>query len=111
MKLLNGKNGKFWICSNPACKVTCDDDGGKPKKNHVCPRCGAKLTKRDGKNGPFWPCGSCGLMLDDMKGKPQKTKKCPKCEKGLLKYSVSKDGKTHYWRCSDCENKEFENKK
>jgi DNA topoisomerase-3 len=110
MKLLNGKNGKFWLCTNQTCKMTCDDSNGKPKKPHLCPRCKAKLIRRDGKKGPFWPCNSCGLILDDAGGKPQKTKKCPKCEKGYLKYAVSKDGKTHFWKCSDCDSREFENK-
>jgi DNA topoisomerase-3 len=108
MRLLNGKNGKFWLCSNATCKATCDDLNGKPKKPQVCPRCKTKIVKRDGKNGAFWPCNSCGLILDDVKGKPQKTKKCPKCGKGYLRYIETKDGKTHFWRCSDCDNKEYE---
>jgi ribosomal protein L37AE/L43A len=108
MRLINGKNGKFWACLNTSCKATCDDANGKPKKPQLCPRCKTKITKREGKNGAFWPCNSCGIILDDVKGKPQKTKKCGKCEKGYLKYSESRDGKTHYWRCSDCDNKEYE---
>jgi DNA topoisomerase-3 len=109
MRLLTGKNGNFWLCSNSACKSTCDDAKGKPKKPQTCPRCHTKITKREGKNGAFWPCHSCGLILDDAKGKPQKTKKCGKCEKGYLKQSEARDGKTRYWRCSDCDNREYEN--
>jgi DNA topoisomerase-3 len=108
MRPLNGKNGKFWLCSDAACKATCDDANGKPKKPHTCPRCKTRIVKREGKNGAFWPCGSCGLVLDDVKGKPQKTKKCGKCEKGYLKHVEARDGKTRYWRCSDCENKAYE---
>jgi ribosomal protein S27AE len=46
--------------------------------------------------------------LNDVNGRPQKAKKCPKCEKGVLKLASSRDGKTQYWSCPDCGNREFE---
>ena len=38
-----------------------------------CPRCGAALVKRKGKNGEFWGCGAypkCRTTFDDKDGKP-----------------------------------------
>ena len=38
-----------------------------------CPKCGAKMVLRNGKNGPFWGCGNyptCRATADDDGGKP-----------------------------------------
>ena len=38
-----------------------------------CPKCGAKMVLRNGKNGPFWGCGNyptCRTTADDDGGKP-----------------------------------------
>ena len=38
-----------------------------------CPKCGAKMVLRNGKNGPFWGCSNyptCRATADDDGGKP-----------------------------------------
>ena len=44
------------------------------KKSSVkCPRCGAPMFLRNGKNGPFWGCSNypdCKMTANDNKGKP-----------------------------------------
>ena len=50
-------------------------DGKKSSKksNVKCPRCGAVMFLRNGKNGAFWGCSNypeCKMTADDNKGKP-----------------------------------------
>jgi DNA topoisomerase-3 len=50
-------------------------DGKKStKKSSIkCPRCGAPMFLRNGKNGPFWGCSSypeCKMTANDKNGKP-----------------------------------------
>ncbi len=43
------------------------------KTNVKCPRCGAPMILRNGKNGPFWGCSNypeCRMTADDKNGKP-----------------------------------------
>ena len=64
----NGRNGPFWGCSNfPKCRYTRDigdnrvNESDNIKENNnadFCPRCGSKLVKRNGRNGPFWGCSN-----------------------------------------------------
>ena len=46
----------------------------KSKKSNVkCPRCGAPMFLRKGKNGAFWGCSNypdCKMTADDKNGKP-----------------------------------------
>ena len=50
-------------------------DGKKSSKksNVKCPRCGAPMLLRNGKNGSFWGCSNypeCRITADDKNGKP-----------------------------------------
>ena len=53
-------------------------DNGNPKKsskksNVKCPRCGAPMFLRNGKNGAFWGCSNypdCKMTANDNNGKP-----------------------------------------
>ena len=50
-------------------------DGKKSSKksNVKCPRCGAPMLLRNGKNGAFWGCSNypeCRITADDKNGKP-----------------------------------------
>lgn len=74
--------------------------GKKPPsqaKQYKCPACGkSSMEQRQGKNGKFWVCYSCGLTVNDKKGKPQKVTTCPKC--GHV--AVEIDGKYGvFWGC------------
>ena len=43
------------------------------KSNVKCPRCGAPMLLRNGKNGAFWGCANypeCKMTADDKNGKP-----------------------------------------
>jgi len=99
LRPLTGKNGPFWLCTNPECRATFNDKGGKPEKPQFCPRCKEPMRKLEGKNGVFWSC-KCGFTLSAVKGKPQKTAKCPKC-KGVVKQIEGKKGL--FWACSNPE--------
>ena len=57
---------------NPKSKKS--DSKKSPQKNNVkCPRCGAPMLLRNGKNGAFWGCShypGCKMTADDRNGKP-----------------------------------------
>ena len=40
------RTGRYKICTEPEC------DGWAP----ICPVCGAEMTLRNGRYGPFWGC-------------------------------------------------------
>ncbi len=83
LRLKNGRNGAFWGCSNyPSCRVTYDDDHGKPKwrgrtilaaeraapekKKIQCPKCKTGRLELTEKNGQkLWVCSasSCGASF------------------------------------------------
>lgn len=76
LKKRSGKNGDFWGCSRyPTCKLTLDDDGGKPKKTgFLCKRCKQGILRLiRGKNGSFWGCSNypaCNATYNDENGRP-----------------------------------------
>lgn len=50
-----------------------DDKKSSKKSNVKCPRCGAAMFLRNGKNGAFWGCSNypdCKMTADDNNGKP-----------------------------------------
>ena len=72
----NGRNGKFWGCSQyPACRAACDDNNGEPQKaKYPCPTCkSGSLQLIKGKNGAFWGCTkypACRTTFNDKAGAP-----------------------------------------
>ncbi len=121
-----GKHGFFWGCSAyPDCRTVFEDANGKPDidgkfreeqwikaGSPTCPKCGAPLFKRQGKNGFFWGCSAypdCRTTFEDADGKPDFDGKaraarlikagaprCPKCGSALVKRK-GKDG--DFWGC------------
>ena len=50
-----------------------DNKKSSKKSNVKCPRCGAPMFLRNGKNGAFWGCSNypeCRITADDKNGKP-----------------------------------------
>ena len=50
-----------------------DSKKSSKKSNVKCPRCGAVMFLRNGKNGAFWGCSNypdCKMTADDKNGKP-----------------------------------------
>ena len=50
-----------------------DSKKSSMKSNVKCPRCGAPMLLRNGKNGAFWGCSNypeCKMTADDKNGKP-----------------------------------------
>ena len=50
-----------------------DSKESSKKSNVKCPRCGAPMLLRNGKNGAFWGCSNypeCRITADDKNGKP-----------------------------------------
>lgn len=92
----DGKNGKFWSCSNykNGCKASFQDYKGAPVIEK-CPVCGkGYLRRRQGKNGDFWSCSNypeCKAAFSDVKSKPV-IKLCPECKKGYLQKRSGKNG-------------------
>lgn len=73
------------------------------KKGYACPACGKNLEQRNGKNGRFWACYSCGMTVNacgmtvnDEKGKPQKVQKCPACGHFAARF---KGPHGYFWSC------------
>ncbi|GHV40462.1 DNA topoisomerase 3 [Synergistales bacterium] len=79
MRKIKGKNGVFWGCQNQNCKVTFDDDKGKPfvSRESVCPVCGGTAKSKLGQYGTYWRCGTCDQILKDENGKPVEKAKKP----------------------------------
>lgn len=90
LKLIEGKYGKFFGCSNDQCKKTFRDVGGKPAEKTerppeqsssdpklACTKCGEgflRLVARKSGDGHFWGCsnwkGGCKAIYDDADGQP-----------------------------------------
>lgn len=99
------------VKTNPilAVKAPAEKKPPVPIKQNNCPSCGkSKMELRQGKNGNFWVCYSCGLAVNDNKGKPQKVIKCPKCGKIAVEI-VGKYGA--FWACRSQECKHSFNEK
>lgn len=77
------KNEYFFGCTgfDDGCKYACEDQAGKPVPKaapavsaiHKCQACGAGLTRREGKKGPWWGCSGypqCNQTYPDVKGSP-----------------------------------------
>lgn len=50
-----------------------DSKKSSMKSKVKCPRCGAPMLLRNGKNGAFWGCSNypeCKMTADDKNGKP-----------------------------------------
>lgn len=84
LRCINGKNGKFWGCSNykNGCKYIAQDDNGKPmeiSKEYQCPECKKgflqKHPSKKNKNKFWWGCSEyrngCKYMTFDDDGKPK----------------------------------------
>lgn len=72
----------YWYCLgyNKGCKVTLDDEDGRPAKAWRCPQCGHLLKRRRGKAGLFWGCSQyplCQASFPDRDGEPQLVKAGP----------------------------------
>lgn len=56
---LNLGTCKECSANNPAAKLSCHSEGSMPKRAYdptVCPECGSKLVKKNGRNGRFIGC-------------------------------------------------------
>ena len=73
IRLINGKFGKFWKCSNKECNETFPDSGNKPLVQK-CPQCKTGfLRKIKGSKGQFWSCNKypeCKAAYPDKKNRP-----------------------------------------
>lgn len=88
-RFAKGKNGPFWSCtgysSEPQCRFTASDKGGKPdlaakqpspvSQLHKCMSCGGGLSRREGrkKGTHWWGCSGypeCKQTYTDAKGRP-----------------------------------------
>ena len=59
--------------SDNASSKKSDGKKSSKKSNVKCPRCGAVMFLRNGKNGVFWGCSNypdCKMTADDKNGKP-----------------------------------------
>ncbi len=112
MVLKRGRFGQFLACSAyPGCKNTrrirVTKDGKAEAKPAVlldedCPRCGSKLTVKEGRFGEFTACSSypkCRYIKMKETGVD-----CPECGKGTIVERKSKRGKTFFGcgRYPDC---------
>ena len=68
-----------------------DNKGAAP-----CAACGKTMVMRDGKNGKFWACYACGMVVNDFRGRPGKLGKCPECG-GFAARIKGKNG--FFWAC------------
>lgn len=73
-----------------------DQNGGGELLDETCPKCGAKLLKREGKFGDFIGCSNfpkCSYVKKEEKAPAKKTGEfCPKCGKELVE-RVDRKGK------------------
>jgi DNA topoisomerase-3 len=118
LQLRKSKNGVFWACSGyPDCRYAAPDEKGKPgaqraaaeiSSEHMCPKCGKALARRDGKFGPWWGCTGystgCDYRARDDNGRPGESSakmeqpvakgkySCPECG-GKLLYKATRTGK------------------
>ena len=95
------------------CEAATHANFAEPENIFKCPKCGAALVKRKGKNGNFWGCSAypnCRTTFEDANGKPDFDGKvraeqlikagaprCPTCGAPLVKRK-GKNG--DFWGCS-----------
>ena len=108
LRLLKGKFGLFFLCSNELCKQIYQERNKKPlplfdaATAPKCPKCGAPLKQGQNKKGAlFWKCQNeeCAIFLDDSRGKPVMPEKCPDCG-GMVFRHKGEFG--NYWKCEGC---------
>lgn len=107
LKLLKGKYGLFFICTNEQCKQIYKENNRKPlplfnaETAPKCPQCGSPMKPGKSKFGLFWKCQNeqCGMFLNDVHGKPQMPEKCPDCGNFIFRHK-GKFG--YFWSCSSC---------
>lgn len=70
LMLREGKNKKFWACSDCGLMLT-NERGDKPQKAAKCPSCGqlALRVKKKDENGFYWLCPKCRKKFEDNRGK------------------------------------------
>jgi DNA topoisomerase I len=74
----------------------------------ICPECGKPMTRRVGKNGPFWSCSgypNCKRTLDDRGGAPVDPNSppehpCPKCGAALRRRQSANPRGASWWGCT-----------
>lgn len=108
LKLLKGKFGLFFLCTNEECKQTYQERNKKPlplfdaATAPKCLKCGSPLKQGQSKKGSlFWKCQNekCAIFLDDSRGKPVMPEKCPDCG-GLVFRHKGEYG--NFWKCEVC---------
>ena len=128
LRMIKGKNGNFWGCTEfkNGCKASFDDNKGKPileKIEYQCPKCGQNLRKINGSKGVFWGCSGfkdgCKASFPDKKNKPDFSEKKViksehKCQCGgdLIKREMKNKKGKFFLGCSNfkdgCKNIYFE---
>lgn len=113
LRLINGKNGKFFGCPNVNCKKTYNEKDGLPVNRVIlndsgigCPDCKKNSLvrrSRSDKSGFFWSCNGwrsdkkgCNALFSDDNGAPNFEKKTPS------KSTEIKTFKTTGISCPDC---------
>lgn len=108
LRMLKGKFGLFFLCTNELCKQTYQERNKRPlplfneETAPKCPKCGAPMKQGQSKKGTlFWKCQDekCGIFLDDSRGKPLMPEKCPECG-GLVFRHKGEYGT--FWKCEGC---------
>lgn len=108
LRLLKGKFGLFFLCTNENCKQTYQERNKRPlplydeQKAPKCPKCGSPMKQGQSQKGTlFWKCQNteCAIFLDDLRGKPVLPEKCPECG-GFVFHHKGEYGP--YWKCEDC---------
>ena len=123
MIVKTGRFGKFLTCSRyPECKFKKNfGPQGKVQekseetkkleekyKNEVCEKCGAQMTLKTGRFGPFLGCSAypkCKNIRNIAENNPSTGVKCPKCGKGEIVEKKSRRG--IFYACNkypDCKN-------
>lgn len=111
-----GRFGRFMACSKyPNCKNTRDiatdkEDQKTTKEPELteekCDKCGAPMSKRQGKYGPFLGCSQYPKCRNIKNIEINTNVNCPKCQQGKIIEKRSKRGKIFY-SCNQYPNCQF----